>query len=156
MYRFRRVLAIVVILVLGAHAQSGKRKRPLGDGEIVAQEVVLSGTTTLNSSQLTDIGNALSSVTMHDSDDEVAERIKYEFQQRGYFDAEVTNLKVVELDPLAKKKPVRVEAEVSEGPQFRLAEFRFRGTRPLPPTNFVRCFRYIRVTCSTPRRCGLA
>lgn len=129
MYRLRCVLAVVVILALAANGQSGKRQRPRSDGEIVAQEVILSGTTTLNSTQLSEISNALSSVTMHDSDEEVAERITYEFQQRGYFDAEVTGLKVLELDPLAKKKPVRVEADISEGPLFRLSELTFEGNQ---------------------------
>ena len=127
MYRLRNSVVIVLALAMCAVGQSGKSKRPPGDGEIVAQEVVLSGTTTLNSTQLTDISNGLSSVTMHDDDQEVEERIKYAFMQHGYFDADVTNLKVVALDPLAKKKPVRVEAEVDEGPLYHLAEFKFTG-----------------------------
>ena len=122
-----RVAIAVVVLAICAQAQAEKAKRPRVDGEIVAQEVVLSGTTTLNSTQLSEISNVLSSVTMHDSDDEVEERIKWEFMQRGYFDAQVTGLKVVALDPLAKKKPVKIEAQVSEGPLFHLAELRFKG-----------------------------
>ncbi len=102
--RLRSNVIIVLALALCTVGQSAKYKRPPGNGKIVAQEVVLSGTTTLNSTQLTDISNALSSVTMHDDDQEVEERIKYQFQQHGYFDAEVTNLKVIPLDPLAKKK----------------------------------------------------
>jgi len=126
-YRLRNSVVLVLAFGLCAFGQSAKHKRPPGDGEIVAQEVVLSGTTTLNSTQLTDISNALSSVTMHDDDQEVEERIKYEFQQHGYFDVDVTNLKVIPLDPLAKKKPVRVEAEVDQGPLYHLAEFKFTG-----------------------------
>ena len=124
-----RVATAVVVLAICAQAQTEKAKRPRVDGEIVAQEVVLSGTTTMNSAQLSEISNVLSSVTMHDSEDEVEERIKWEFMQRGYFDADVTGLNVVALDPLAKKKPVKIEAQVSEGPLFHLAELRFKGNK---------------------------
>ena len=131
MYRLRNSVMIVLAFALCAAGQSAKSKRPKSEGEIVAQEVVISGTATLSSDQLQDISNSLTSVTMHDSDEEVEARICYEFQQRGYFDAEVTNLKVTPLDPLAKKKPVRVEAEVNEGLLYHLAEIRFTGNKSL-------------------------
>ena len=131
MYCLRNTVVVILTFALCAVGQSAKSKRPKSEGEIVAQEVVISGTATLSSEQLQDISNSLSSVTMHDSDDEVEARICYEFQQRGYFDAEVTTLKVIPLDPLAKKKPVRVEAEVDEGPLFHLAEIKFTGNKSL-------------------------
>lgn len=140
MRRLCNSVVLVLALALCAVGQSGKSKRPPGDGEIVAQEVALSGTTTLTSSQLTDISNALSSVTMHDDDQEVEERIKYEFQQHGYFDAKVTNLKVVALDPLAKKKPVRLEAEVDEGPLYHLAEIKFKGNKSFSTGELLQMF----------------
>jgi len=111
--------------------QSAKSKRPKSEGEIVVQEIVIFGTSTLTSEQVSDINNSLTSKTMGDDDEVVGEYITYEFQQRGYFDAEVTNLKVIPLDPLAKKKPVRIEAEVNEGPLYHLAEFKFTGNRAL-------------------------
>ena len=131
MYQFRNsvVVVIALALALGAVGQSGKSKRPKSDGEIVVQEIVISGTSTMTSEQLSDISNILTSKTMGDDDEVAGAYITYEFQQRGYFDAEVTNLKVIALDPLAKKKPVRVEAEVNEGPLYHLAEIKFKGNK---------------------------
>jgi outer membrane protein insertion porin family len=126
-HRFRKAVVVVLTFTLCAAGQSAKSKRPKSDGEIVVQEIVISGTATLTSEQLNDISNSLTSKTMRDDEDEAGEYIGYEFQQRGYFDAQVTNLKVIPLDPLAKKKPVRVEAEVNEGPLYHLAEFKFTG-----------------------------
>ena len=127
MYRLRNSVMVVLAFALCAMGQNAKSKRPKSEGEIVVQEIVISGTSTLTSEQLSDISNSLTSKTMRDDEDEAEEYIRYEFQQRGYFDAEVTNLKVVALDALAKKKPVRVEAEVDEGPLYHLAEFKFTG-----------------------------
>ena len=127
MYRLLSSVIVVLAIALCATGQSRKSKGPKSDGQIVVQEIVISGTSTLTSEQLSDISNNLTSKTMGDADEVVEAWVTYEFQQRGYFDAEVTNLKVVALDPLAKKKPVRVEAEVDEGPLYHLAEFKFTG-----------------------------
>src|SRR5208283_5700184 len=118
---------VVLAFALCAVGQSAKSKGPKSGGEIVVQEIVISGTSTLTSEQLSDIRNSLTSKTMADDDELPGEYLKYEFQQRGYFDVDVTNLKVIPLDPLAKKKPVRVEAEVDQGPLYHLAEFKFTG-----------------------------
>jgi outer membrane translocation and assembly module TamA len=126
-YCLRNSVVIVLALAACAMGQSARSKGPKSDGKIVVQEIVISGTTTLTSEELSDISNILTSKTMGDDDEVVEAYITYEFQQRGYFDAEVTNLKVIALDPLAKKKPVRVEAEVNEGPLYHLAEFKFTG-----------------------------
>jgi len=126
-YQLRNSVMVILAFALCAVGQSAKSKRPKSEGEIVVQEIVISGTATLTSEQLSDISNSLTSKTMGDDDKVVEAYITYEFQQHGYFDAEVTNLKVVALDPLAKKKPVRVEAEFDEGPLYHLAEFKFTG-----------------------------
>jgi len=131
MYRLRNSVVIVLALALCATGQSRRPKGPRSDNKIVVQEIVISGTSTLTSEQLSDISNTLTSKTMGDDDDVVEACITYEFQQRGFFDANVTNLKVVALDPLAKKKPVRVDAEVDEGPLYHLAEIRFTGNKSL-------------------------
>ena len=127
MYRLLSSVMVVLAVALCATGQSRKPRGPRSDDKIVVQEIVISGTSTLTSEQLSDISNTLTSKTMGDDDEVVEAYITYEFQQRGYFDAQVTNLKVIPLDPLAKKKPVRVEAEVDEGPLYHLAEFKFTG-----------------------------
>ena len=127
MHRLRNSVVIVLALALCAVGQNGKSKGPKSDGQIVVQEILISGTSTLTSEQLSDISNSLTSKTMRDDEEVVDAYIHYEFQQRGYFDVEIANLKVITLDPLAKKKAVRVEAEVDEGPLYHLAEFKFTG-----------------------------
>lgn len=129
MHKPRKAVVFVLAVAVFAHAQSTRRNSPGTNDQMVAQEVVISGTSTLSSEQLNDISSSLTSVTMHDADQEVEARIAYEFQQRGYFDADVTSLKIVSLDPLAKKKPVRIEASVEEGPLFHLAELKFTGNQ---------------------------
>ena len=130
-HRLSNSVVVVLAFALCAVGQNDKSKGPKSGDAIVLQEVLISGTATLNSEQLNDISNSLTSKTMADDDELPGEYLKYEFQQRGYFDAEITNLKVVPLDPLAKKKPVRIEAEVDEGPLFYLAEIKFTGNKTL-------------------------
>jgi outer membrane protein assembly factor BamA len=73
-------------------------------------------------------------------DEELRERIRDAFQQRGFFDAEVTHLKIVPLDPIADPKPVHVEAEVSEGPRFTFAAIRFVGNHALSAGQLLQLF----------------
>lgn len=140
MARFRYAAVVLIAWAVFAETQSNKPKPPRSSDSLVSQEVVISRTSSLTSEQLDDIAGKLTSVTMRDDDQEVEARIKYEFLQRGYFDAEVTNLKVVPLDPLAKKKPVRIEAEVSEGPLYRLAEFKFTGNEAFSTEELLKMF----------------
>ncbi len=127
MNRTRNTVMIVLALALCAVGQSAKPKGPRSGDQIVVQEVVISGTTTLTSEELSDISNSLVAKTMRDEDDIPSEYLKYEFEQRGYVDADITDFKIVPLDPLAKKKPVRIEASVDEGQLFHLAEVKFTG-----------------------------
>ncbi len=99
--------------------------------QVLTQEVIISGTGTLDSQQLEDISNSLTSRRFRDDEHEIKDRIRDAFQQMGYFDAEVSNLKVRPLDPLARPKPVRVEADVSEGPRYKFGAFEFTGNQAL-------------------------
>jgi outer membrane protein assembly factor BamA len=108
---------------------SGQNVTP--SDRIVPEEVEIGGTSTLDTQQLQEIANSLTALRVGPDEEELRQRIRDAFQQRGYFDADVTGLKVVPLDPLAKPKPVRIEAEVAEGPHFRLSEIRFGGNRAL-------------------------
>ncbi len=131
MHSLRCSLLVVLTCSLCGLAQSGSAKSPKTQNRIVAQEVVISGTTTLSTSQLNDIANSLTAVTMRDDENEVKARIRNAFQERGYFDAEVTNLDIRVLDPLETKRPVRIEADVTEGPLFKFAGFNFTGNQAI-------------------------
>jgi outer membrane translocation and assembly module TamA len=99
--------------------------------QIVSQEVVISGTTTLDTTELNEVAIDLTSRRIGEDDQEIRARIRDAFQRRGYFDAGVTSLKVRPLDALARPKPVRIEAEVAEGVRFKFAGFNFTGNHAL-------------------------
>lgn len=120
---FLAVLPIVSMLAQGTAADPTNR--------IVIQELDIAGTTTLSTSELQEIANGSTALRVRPGDEELRERIRYAFQQRGFFDADVSHLKIVPLDPIADPKLVRVEADVNEGPRFTFAAIRFLGNRAL-------------------------
>ena len=75
MCRLRNSVMIVLAFALCAVGQAAKPKGPKSDGEIVVQEIVISGTAALNSEQLNGIGNSLTSNTMSDYEEIVGEHI---------------------------------------------------------------------------------
>lgn len=52
----------------------------------------------------------------------------------------MTKLRVRPLDPLAIPKPVRIEAEVSEGPRFRFLGFKFNGNSGISTEQLLAAF----------------
>ena len=122
----------IVLLLLCSFPMLGQTAFPTKyDGPILTQEVVISGTTSLDNSQLQDVENYLSSRRIGNQDQEIRERIRDAFQQRGYLDAEVTNLKVRPLDPLARPMPVRIDADVTEGVRYKIGDIKFRGDQAI-------------------------
>ena len=126
-----RVGVLVTLMVAASPAFSQTAFPTKYDGPILTEEVVISGTTTLDNSQLQDIENYLTSRRIGNQGKEIRGRIKDAFQQRGYFDADVTNLKVRPLDPLARPMPVRIEADVTEGPRFKIGAIKFTGNHAI-------------------------
>jgi outer membrane protein assembly factor BamA len=70
------------------------------------------------------------------------------FKNRGYFNAQVKTLRIRSSDSIAVPKPVVLEADVLEGPLYRLAEIGFVGNRavstPAAPTATPAASRYRR------------
>jgi outer membrane protein assembly factor BamA len=52
----------------------------------------------------------------------------------------VTNLRIRPLDPLSIPKPVRIEAEVSEGPRFKFLAFKFTGNSGISTEKLLAAF----------------
>jgi outer membrane protein assembly factor BamA len=100
-------------------AQEGRR--------IIVESFVISGTRTVDSVELAEITNSMAGSTFSDDSEELEERIRAQFQDRGYFQAEVKHVDIKAIDPLASPKPVRMQAEVSEGPRCRTARIEFKG-----------------------------
>ncbi len=57
--------------------------------------------------------------------EEIEARIRVSFQDRGYFAVEIKGIHCKPTDPLGVPKPVVMEAEVSEGLRYRMAEISF-------------------------------
>jgi outer membrane protein assembly factor BamA len=100
-------------------------------GKVVVETFVISGTRAVDSAELADITDSISGSTFSDDPDELSERIRNQFQDRGYFKAEVEKLDIKVIDPLASPKPIRMEAQVSEGGRCRLSNIDFTGNHAL-------------------------
>jgi len=92
-------------------------------------DFAITGTQTLNSTELSKIKSKLTGSCVDEDSDQLEQRVRMLFQDRGYFLVEVKSLSTKPMDPLAVPKPVTVEAEVLEGPRCRLADIRFEGNR---------------------------
>ena len=94
-------------------------------GGIVVIDFNITGTTTLGSTELARLKGDFAGSCYNDDSEEMQERLRAWFQDRGYFTAEVKSLSFKPRDPLGTPKPVTVEAEVSEGPKYKVAEITF-------------------------------
>src|SRR5580658_4045078 len=132
----RRVLSwvIAVSALLPASCQTGltQTENQAADArKVVVESFVISGTRAVDSAELAEITNSMSGSTFNDDAEELQERIASQFQDHGYFKAEVKHLDIKVIDPLASPKPVQMEAEVSEGPLCRLSAIDFTGNHAL-------------------------
>ena len=132
----RRVLdwGIVVSALLSVFCQSSlaqTKNQSLDDRKIVVESFVISGTQAVDSAELAGITNSMAGSTFNDDAEELRERIRAQFQDRGYFTMEIQKLDIKVIDPLASPKPVRLEAQVSEGPRCRLSSIEFTGNHAL-------------------------
>ena len=125
---------IVVIALLSVSCQSSlaqSKNQSLDDRKIVLESFDISGTQAVDSAELAKITNSMAGSTFNDDAEELRERIRAQFQDRGYFKMEIQKLDIKVIDPLASPKPVRLEAQVSEGPRCRLSSIEFAGNHAL-------------------------
>jgi outer membrane protein assembly factor BamA len=125
---------VFVVALLFASCRAGvalSANESAGERKVIVESFVISGTQAVDTAELAEITGAMSGSTFNDDTDELGERIRHQFQEHGYFTAEVKKLDIKVLDPLANPKPVRMEAEVSEGPLCRLSGIDFTGNHAL-------------------------
>lgn len=120
-----RVLLVVTSFSVLAYAQCVKDSRSDEHGGVVVTDFTINGTTTLNSTELARLSGEFVGSCFNDDSEEMQERLRAGFQDTGYFAAEVKHLTFKSSDPLGSPKPVAVEAEVVEGPKYRLAKVTF-------------------------------
>jgi outer membrane protein assembly factor BamA len=123
--RWVRVLLGLACLNFAARAQCGKDHRDDSKGGILVTDVTISGTQTLSATELARVTGELTGNCFNDDSEEIGERVRALFQDRGYFLVEVKSAKLKPSDPLAIPKPVTLEAEVAEGPKFKVGEITF-------------------------------
>jgi outer membrane protein assembly factor BamA len=124
-----RLLVGIACLSWAAHAQCGKDNREDPTAGVLVTDVTITGTQTISAPELARMTGELTGNCFNDDTDEIGERVRALFQNRGYFLVEVKSVKLKAADPLGIPKPVTMEADVAEGPKFRLGEISFRAYR---------------------------
>src|SRR2546425_237713 len=94
---------------------------------VLVTDLIISGTQSLSSDALNRIRGQMIGGCYDEDSDELQERIRALFQNRGYFTVVVKGLKIKPLDTLGVPKPVVLDADVQEGTLFRLGEIKFTG-----------------------------
>ncbi|MDP9158791.1 MAG: hypothetical protein M3O09_00980 [Acidobacteriota bacterium] len=117
-------VAFIACTIIPCHNAVAQTK---SDGRVVVESFTILGTRAIDSEKLAELTGSMSGSTFNDDAEELKERIRAQFQDRGYFKAEVAKLEIKVLDPLASPKPVRLEAQVSEGPLCSLSNIEFTG-----------------------------
>ena len=120
-----RLLVIVVGLAIGAWAQCAKDNRAEKKGGILVADFTITGTQTLSATEIAEITGELTGSCFNDDSDEMGERVRALFQNRGYFKVDVKHVSLKADDPLGNPKQVTMEADVDEGPLFRLNQITF-------------------------------
>lgn len=106
-------------------AQCVKDNRTHKNPGIVITDFTISGTQNISATDLARITSDMIGSCYNEDSEEMQERVRASFQDRGYFQAEVKSLRVKPRDPLGVPKPVTLEGEVSDGPQYKLGQVTF-------------------------------
>jgi len=107
------------------HAQCSKDHRSNKAAGILISDFTISGTQTIGETEIARItGDFIGSCFDEDSE-EMEERVRASFQDRGYFTVKVESMEFKPRDPLGNPKPATLLAEVSEGPRYKLGEITF-------------------------------
>lgn len=125
------VLLVVTSFSIFAFAQCASDKRFEKHGGILVTDFTMNGTTTLDSTELARLSGDFVGSCYNDDSEEMQERLRAAFQEHGFFAAEIKHLTFKPSDPLGTPKPVAVEAEVVEGPKYKLAEITILGNHAI-------------------------
>ncbi|MGE5111732.1 MAG: POTRA domain-containing protein [Acidobacteriaceae bacterium] len=121
-----KVIGIVLLFSALSQSQSINSWKHL-----LIEDIHVSGTRSLDTSQLSEIIGPLNQMKINDGEEEIRERIRFQFQEHGYFDVRIESLRIKKVDPLVSPIPVWVDADVREGVRFRFGEIQFTGNHAL-------------------------
>ena len=92
---------------------------------ILITDFTITGTQTIGANELARVTSDLIGSCFDEDSEEMEERVRASFQERGYFAVVVNSFKIKPRDPLGVPKPVTAEADVSDGPRYKLGEITF-------------------------------
>lgn len=107
------------------HAACPRDYRSNKSAGLLITDIVVTGTTSISSAELARITSKLTGACVDDDSDELEERVKSLFQDEGYFGVDLKNVETKPTDPLGVPKPVILEADLTEGPLYKLADIQF-------------------------------
>jgi len=113
-------------------AQCANDRRQNKNAGILVTDFTITGTQTISATDLARITNDMIGSCYDEDSEEMEQRLRAAFQDRGYFQAEVKILRFKPRDPLGVPKPVTLEGDVAEGPQYRLADVSFENYHAFP------------------------
>jgi outer membrane protein assembly factor BamA len=119
---------LVATFALGgfsARAQCVNDRRSNKNAGILISDFTITGTQTISATDLARITSDMIGSCFDEDSEEMEQRVRASFQDRGYFKVEVKSLRFKPSDPLGVPKPVTLEGEVSEGARYKLAEITF-------------------------------
>jgi len=113
-------------------AQCANDRRQNKNAGILITDFTITGTQTISATELARITSDMVGACYDEDSEEMEERLRAAFQDRGYFRVEVKSLRIKPRDPLGVPKPVTLEGDISEGPQYRLADVSFVNSHAFP------------------------
>jgi outer membrane protein assembly factor BamA len=120
-------LGVFLTTLLHADCRKNDDHRSNKNSGLLITDFIISGTQKLSSAELTRLEGHLTGSCFDENLEELEERVRALFQDRGYFGVVVKSFRVKPGDPLLLPKPVTLEVEVLEGTRYRLAEITFTG-----------------------------
>lgn len=129
----RSMSSVLVLLLVSTLANAQSKAHftdPNSRTPVFINEMHVNGTQSLDSVQLNEIIGPLNQIKVGGTG-EIGERLRFRFQNYGYFLVEVKSVSIKRLDPVASLPPVDVEAVVEEGPRFRFGSIEFTGNHAL-------------------------
>lgn len=114
------------------HGQCANDQRSNKNAGILISDFTITGTQTISETDLARITSDVIGSCYDEDSDEIGDRVRASFQDRGYFKVEVKSLRFKPRDPLGVPKPVTLEGEVFEGPQYKLGDVTFTNNHAFP------------------------
>src|SRR5215470_17054793 len=158
MLNFVSGAAVPAILCGSLLAQcTGKLDQRFGDtGGILVSDLKIYGTASLSSQQIRRIASTLVGHCFNEDNNELKERLRNEFQNRGYFQVGVQSLDVKVVDALLTPKLVVLAFAANEGPPTKRERSRSWTTMRSRLPNSAKDFGSSGVIGSTEKKLGRA